>query len=463
LRRKDHTGTEGEEKIIADAGLMADGPDNIYTVFSNAEFPFPEVNLRDGSTVRLDKAAFALHRSAPDREDRKAVFAGYFGRLNDFRRTFGAQLYAQVKKDLFSMRARRYGSGLEAALDGGNIPAEVYHNLIKGVHTHLKTFHRYLEIRRRLLGVDRLHYYDLYAPVVPDLERTYSYDEAQTMVLDAFAPLGEEYVRTARRSFEERWLDVFPTGGKRSGAYSNGAAYDVHPYMLLNYNGKYDDVSTLAHELGHTMHSHLSNSRQPYPTAQYSIFVAEVASTFNESLLLDAVLRTVHDDRTRLILLVEYLDGVRGTVFRQTQFAEFELRIHEMAERGHTLTGDGLNNLYTEITRRYYGHDRGVCTVDDEIGSEWAHVPHFYYTFYVFQYATSFTASTALVDRVLAGEPGARELYLELLSAGGSDYPMALLKRAGVDMATPVPFERMIRRVDRVLDEVEEIIGSGDQ
>jgi oligoendopeptidase F len=463
LRRKDHTGTEGEEKIIADAGLMADGPDNIYTVFSNAEFPFPEVNLRDGSTVRLDKAAFALHRSAPDREDRKAVFAGYFGRLNDFRRTFGAQLYAQVKKDLFSMRARRYGSGLEAALDGGNIPAEVYHNLIKGVHTHLKTFHRYLEIRRRLLGVDRLHYYDLYAPVVPDLERTYSYDEAQTMVLDAFAPLGEEYVRTARRSFEERWLDVFPTEGKRSGAYSNGAAYDVHPYMLLNYNGKYDDVSTLAHELGHTMHSHLSNSRQPYPTAQYSIFVAEVASTFNESLLLDAVLRTVHDDRTRLILLVEYLDGVRGTVFRQTQFAEFELRIHEMAERGHTLTGDGLNNLYTEITRRYYGHDRGVCTVDDEIGSEWAHVPHFYYTFYVFQYATSFTASTALVDRVLAGEPGARELYLELLSAGGSDYPMALLKRAGVDMATPVPFERMIRRVDRVLDEVEEIIGSGDQ
>jgi oligoendopeptidase F len=277
-------------------------------------------------------------------------------------------------------------------------------------------------------------------------------------VLASLAPLGEDYLKVIRRAFTERWIDVFPNDGKRAGAYSLGAVYDVHPYMLLNYNGKYDDVSTLAHELGHAMHSYLSNTTQPYPTSRYSIFVAEVASTFNEALLLDHMLNTVKDDRVRLSLLGQYLDGVKGTLFRQVQFAEFELAIHEMAERGESLTGDALNKLYESITKKYYGHDQGICIVDDDVKAEWANVPHFYYNFYVFQYATSLTASSALSEEVLEGEKGAVQRYRELLSAGGSDYPINLLKKAGMDMTTSQPFALMMKKVNRVMDEMEKIL-----
>ncbi|MGB6031188.1 MAG: M3 family metallopeptidase, partial [Bacteroidota bacterium] len=264
-----------------------------------------------------------------------------------------------------------------------------------------------------------------------------------------------------KRAFTDRWMDVYPSEGKRAGAYSNGAAYDIHPYVLLNYNGKYDDVSTIAHELGHTMHSHLSNTHQPYPLSHYSIFVAEVASTFNEALLLNHMLKSITDDAIRLSLLGNYLDGLRATVFRQTQFAEFELRIHEMAERGETLTGDILNEVYDGITRRYYGHDSGLCVVDEECRAEWANVPHFYYNFYVFQYATSFTASAALSEKVISGDSESTQAYLRLLSAGGSDYPIALLSQAGVDMTGPVPFELTMQKMNRVLDEMESICGGG--
>ena len=459
LRRKEHTGTEGEEKIIADASLMADGPDNIFGVFSNADFPFPHVTLHDGSSVRLDKTAFGLYRTAANRDDRKAVFETYFKSLDGYRRTFGAQLYAQVKKDLFYMRAGRYASCLNSALDGDNIPLDVYTGLIAHAGRHLELFHRYLALRKRLLGVDELHYYDLYAPIVREVDLQYSYEEAQDIVLRSLAPLGEEYQATVKRAFTERWVDVYPGEGKRAGAYSNGAAYDVHPYILLNYNGKYDDVSTLAHELGHTMHSHLSNTQQPYPLSHYSIFVAEVASTFNEALLLEYMLKTITDDATRLSLLGSYLDGIRATVFRQTQFAEFELRIHEMAERGETLTGDVLNGVYDEIIRRYYGHDDGVCIIDDECRAEWANVPHFYYNFYVFQYATSFTASAALSEKVISGDPDVTNAYLRLLSAGGSDYPIMLLQQAGVDMTGSGPFELTMGMMTRVMDEIESICG----
>lgn len=458
LRRKEHTGTENEEKIIADAGLMADGPDNIYGIFSNADFPFPSVTLSDGKTVKLDKAAFGLYRAVPNREDRKKVFAAYFTALNTYRRTFGTQLYAQVKKDLFYMKARNYSSSLQSALDGGNIPIEVYQNLVKGVNDNLATFHRYLKLRKRMMGVDQLHYYDLYAPLVRDLSPGYTYEEAQKHILASLKPLGDDYIRVAKKGFAERWVDVFPTEGKRSGAYSQGSAYDVHPYMLLNYNGKYDDMSTLTHEFGHTMHSYLANTSQPYPTSQYSIFVAEVASTFNEALLMDYMLKTIKDDDTRLTLLGNYLDNIKGTIFRQTQFAEFELRIHEIAEKGGSLTGELFNEVYTEITRRYYGHDRGLCVVDDEVKAEWAHIPHFYYNFYVYQYATSFTASAALSEEVIAGDKTATQKYLELLKGGGSDYPIALLKKAGVDMATGHPFELSMKKMNRVMDEMEKIL-----
>jgi oligoendopeptidase F len=458
LRRKAHTGTEGEEKIIADAGLMSDAASSIHGIFSNADFPYPEVTLSDGRTVKLDSSGFALQRTSANREDRKKVFAAFMGRLNDYRRTNGTQLNAQINKDLFYRNARRYSSSLESALDSSNIPTRVYSSLIENVNKNLGTFHRYLKLRQRILGLDQLHYYDLYAPLLENVDLRYSYEDSQKHILAALKPLGEDYVATIKKAFENRWIDVYPTESKRSGAYSNGSAYDVHPYVLLNYNGKYDDMSTTAHELGHTMHSYLSNKNQPYATSDYPIFVAEVASTFNEALLIDYMLQQIKDDAARLSLLGNYLEGIKGTVFRQTQFAEFELRIHEMAEKGEPLTGDVLNKVYEEIVRKYYGHDQKVCLVDDEIKAEWMYISHFYYNFYVYQYATAFTASAALSERTLAGDKESTQKYIRFLSSGGSDYPIDLLKKAGVDMTTSEPFDLTMKKMNRVMDEMEKIL-----
>ena len=458
LRRQAHTGSEGEEKIIADAGLMADTPGEINNVFSNADFPYPEVTLADGKTLRLDAAGFALARQSRDREDRRKVFAAFFGKLDGFRRSFGTQLQAQVRKDMFYARARKYPSSLESALDRNAIPVAVYRGLVDGVNANLATFHRYLKLRRRILGVPELHYYDLYAPLLPGVDLSYDLDQAQALVIAAMAPLGADYQAVLRRAFAERWLDFYPTEGKHSGAYSNGSVYDVHPYMLLNYNGKYEDLTTLAHELGHTMQSYYSNKAQPYQSARYPIFVAEVASTFNEALLSRHMLDTIPDDATRLSLLGSYLEGVKGTLFRQAQFAEFELLIHEKAEKGEALTGDALDALYLELLRRHYGQAQGVCLVDDDVKAEWAYIPHFYYDFYVYQYATSFTASTALAEKVLAGDAAAKRRYLDFLSAGGSDYPIELLRKAGVDMTTREPFDLTMRKANRAMDEMEALL-----
>ncbi len=457
LRKKDHTGTEGEERIIAEANLMADSPVSINNIFSNADFPYPEVELHDGTSVRLDPAAFSLHRRSPVREDRKKVFAAYLGKIHEFRRTFGAQLSAEVRKNLFFTHARNYGSCLERALDAYNIPVAVYKNLIFGVHANFETLHRYLGIRKRLLGLDDLHYYDLYAPVVKEIDLNYAYEEAVDHVMVSLEPLGDGYLDTARKALSNRWIDVYHNDGKRSGAYSNGSVYDAHPYMLLNYNGKYDDVSTLTHELGHTMHSFLTNRNQPYALSNYSIFVAEVASTFNEALLLNYMLGIEKREEVRLSLLCNYLDNARATVYRQVQFAEFELKIHETVESGTALTGDLLDSFYETIARKYYGHDQGICIVDDEIKSEWAYIPHFYYNFYVYQYATSYTASAALSERVLSGDKDAREGYLRLLASGGCDYPIALLKQVGLDMTTSQPLEATLDRMNRIMDEIEKI------
>jgi len=458
VRRKAHAGTEGEEKIIADAGLMSDAASSVYTIFSNADFPFAVIPHHDGAPITMDKAAFNLYRAVPNRAFRKNVFDSYFGRLDEYRRTFGTQLYAQVKRDMFYMKARKYNSCLESALDGSNIPVDVYTNLVKNVNDNLTTFHRYLNLRRRLIGVDELHYYDLYVPMVSVVDKKYSVEEAQQHILQALAPFGSSYTSVVEKAFNERWIDVYPNTGKVAGAYSNGDAYDVHPYILLNYNGMYDDVSTLAHELGHTMHSYLANTTQPYPNAGYSIFVAEVASTFNEALLMNQMLKTVTDADVRLNLLGNYLDGIKGTLFRQVQFAEFELAIHKKAEGGESLTGESLDALYLDIVRKYYGHAKGVCIVDDEIKAEWANIPHFYYNFYVFQYATSLTASSALSEAVIAGDTKAKDRFLDLLAAGGSDYPIALLKKAGVDMTSSQPFELMMKKMNRVMDEMEKIL-----
>lgn len=458
LRRKPHTGTEGEEKILADAALVSDAASNSYGIFTDADFPYPEVTLSDGKKVTITKSAFELYRASANREDRRLVFKAFFNKINEFRATFGTMLYGEVKKNMFFARASKYNSAIERSLNANNIPVPVYKSLVENVNNNLRTLHRYLGLRKRLLGVDTLHYYDLYAPLLKSVDLTYTPEEAQSNIIASFAPLGKEYVDVVHKAFNERWIDLHPTTGKRSGAYSNGAGYDVHPFMLLNYNGKYNDLRTLAHELGHTMQSYLSNKAQPYPTANYPIFTAEVASTFNEVLLNDHMLKSIKDDNIRLSILGGYVEGMKGTFFRQTQFAEFEMRVHEMAERGESLTGDKLNDLYLEITRKYYGHNKGVCVVGDEVKSEWMFIPHFYYNFYVYQYATSFTASAALAEPVLAGDKEAKRKYMEFISAGGSEYAIDLLKKAGVDMTTSQPFTITMTKMNKVMDEMEKIL-----
>lgn len=458
LRAKPHTLSQQEEKILARTGQMADGPGSVYTVFSNAEMPYPEITLSDGTTATLNKSGFALHRASSNREDREAVFQTFWTAIDKFRQTFGVQLYSHLQTHIFYTRSRNYESSLHRALDRNNIPVEVYHSLIRNVRNNLDTFHRYLRLRQRMLGVDAMKYSDLYAPVVKGLDLKYTFDQGRDLYLDSLGPLGPEYRKAAQTAFEQRWIDVYPTPGKRSGAYSNGSAYDVHPYILLNFNGRYDDVSTMAHEMGHALHSYYANRTQPFPLADYSTFVAEVASTFNEALLIQKMLHEIQDDDARLSLLMNYLDGIKGTVFRQTQFAEFELRMHEMAERGEPLTGDAFTKLYGEILKEYYGHDKGVCRIDDLYAVEWAYIPHFYYNFYVYQYSTSFTAATALAEEVRSGDEGAAQRYLKFISAGGSDYPIAILKEAGIDMTTAGPFEKTMAVMNRTMDEIEAIL-----
>ena len=458
FRRAAHTLSDAEEKLLADAGPLAGNPSSLFNILSNADFPYPTITLSTGKSVKLDQAAFGELRALPNRADREKVMAAFFASLGSFGRTFGTSMSGEVLKVQFYAKARKYPSSLEAQLDGPNIPTTVYTRLIDGVNRNLPAFHRYLKLRKRMMKLDQLHYYDLYAPLVSSVALTYTPGEAQKLVLAAVAPLGPEYQATIGRAFDSRWIDLFPNDGKASGAYSDGAAYDVHPYMLINYNGQYTDVSTLAHELGHTMQSFFSNKTQPYPLAGYPTFVAEVASTFNESLLIDYMLGQIKADDTRLSLLGNYLENIKGTVFRQTQFAEFELRMHEMAQKGQPITGDALSKLYLEITKKYYGHDDGICLVDPYIAHEWSYIPHFYRDFYVFQYATSFTASSALAEKVKAGDPEAKTRYLAFLSAGGSKYPVDLLKDAGVDMTTDEPLDLTIKKMNQIMDEMEKIL-----
>jgi oligoendopeptidase F len=458
-RRRPHTGSDAEEKLLAGASVLANGPSTIYGILSDADFPYPTVTLSDGKSVRLDSAAFSVYRGVQNRDDRQKVMSAFFGALGKYRATFGATLSTQVQSDIFYARARKYDSALQAALDPAHIPSSVYMHLIDGVNKNLPTFHRYLRLRKKMMGItDELHYYDLYAPLVSEVNLKYTPEEAQKHVLEAVTPLGPDYSTVVRRAFNERWVDFYPTEGKQSGAYSNGGAYDVHPFMLLNYLGEYNDVSTLAHELGHTMHSYYSNKTQPYPTASYQTFVAEVASTFNEALLMDHMLKQIKDKPTRLALLGNYLENAKATVFRQTQFAEFELRLHEMAEKEQPITGDALAKLYLDITKHYYGAADGITVVDDYIRNEWSYIPHFYRDFYVFQYATSFTAAEALSSKVLSGDKAATDRYLRFISSGGSKYPIDLLKDAGVDMTTDEPLDLTIKKMNAVMDEMEKLL-----
>jgi oligoendopeptidase F len=463
LRRQAHKLSEKEEKIIAEAGLMSGEPNTIYGIFTDAELPYPKITLSDGKEVTLNQAGYGLYRASVNRLDREKVFKAFWEKMNAFRQTLGADLYAKIKGDIFYTRVRGYESSLHTALDVNAIPVEVYYSLIENVNKNLNFFHRYLKIKQRMLGVDTLKYSDLYAPTVKGVDLNYTIEEAKSLVLDAVKPLGHEYQKAVKEGFANRWIDVYPTEGKASGAYSNGSAYDVHPYILLNFNGKYSDVSTLAHELGHTMHSYLSNKNQPFPLSQYPIFVAEVASTLNEALLMHMIMQTIKDDDVRLSLFMQYLDGIKGTVFRQTQFAEFELRMHEIAEKDQPLTGDSLTRLYGEILKKYYGAEQGVTLITENEMVEWSYIPHFYYNFYVYQYATSFTASTALAEKVIEEEKGAVDHVLAFLSAGGSKYPIDILKDAGVDMTSSEPFDMTMRAMNRTMDEIEKILDKRDK
>jgi len=458
-RRAPHTLSDAEEKILADASPLAASGQNIYSILTNADFPYPTVTLSDGRTARVDPSGYAELRTLPSRDDRELAMSAFLNTLATFNRTFGTMMNANVQKVAFYARTRKYASHLEAALDGPNIPISVYARLIDGINRSLPSFHRYLRLRKRMMGLtDDLRYHDLYAPLVSSVQLKFTPEEAEQKILDSLHPLGSEYTEVVRRSFNERWIDFFPSPGKRSGAYSEGGAYDVHPYMLLNYQGQYNDVSTLAHELGHTMHSYYSNASQPYALANYPTFVAEVASTFNEALLIERVLQETQDVPTRLSLLGSYLENIKATVFRQTQFAEFELRVHQTAERGEPITGETLSNIYLDIARKYYGHAEGICVVDDYVRNEWSYIPHFYLGFYVFQYATSFTAAEALSEKVLAGDVDARRRYLTFLGSGTSKYPIELLKDAGVDMTTDEPLDMTIRKMNGVMDEIEGLL-----
>jgi oligoendopeptidase F len=461
IRWKPHTRTAAEERIVAEAGSLQSAGANAYGVLKDADLPYPSVTLASGESVRLDNAAYTLQRQSRVRADRLKVFDAFFGALRGFERTMGSTLYAAVQGHEFTRKVRGFGSSLESALFPDDIPPAVYRQLVKDVRRSLPTLHRYLALRKRMLGLDELKYQDLYVPLVQQVDLKYTPEEARAITLEALAPLGNEYVAALRQGFEAGWTDYLPTTGKRPGAYSTGV-YGVHPYQLLNFNGTYEDLTTLAHESGHSMHTFLANAKQPYATASYSTFVAEVASTLNENLLVHDLLGRAKDDPTRLFLLGNFLETMRATLFRQTQFAEFELAIHDLVDRGEVFTGETLSKMYLDLVRDYYGHAKNVCKVDDVLAVEWAYIPHFYYNFYVYQYATSIVASTTLARAIREEAPRhetrRRDAYLALLRGGGSKYPIELLKDAGVDMTTSKPFDAAMSEMNGIMDEIEKIL-----
>lgn len=456
LRQAGHVLPAGEQKIASLTGHFAGTPSQAAGLLNNVDLPRNDVKLSDGSTVNLNQANYQKYRASGVTADRRAVMEAFWTNQKRFGNTFAALQDGTVKTHLFDAQIRKYPDCLTAALEPNAIDPKVYTGLIDAVKANLSPMHRLLKLRQRLLGLPELRYGDIYASAVASVDKTYTYDEAKRLVIDACAPLGPAYQDLLRKGFAERWVDVYPNQGKRSGAYSSGS-YGTHPYVLMNYNGSYRDVSTLAHELGHSLHSHFSNTTQPYPVADYPIFLAEIASTFNENLLMHKLLKSETDDRLKLYLLDTYLEGLRGTLYRQTLFADFELRMHRLVEQGQSLTPEWLDKTYLDLTRTYYGHDQNVVKVEDYIQSEWSGIPHFHYNFYVYQYATGVVASMALTDAVLnEGEP-ARARYLAFLSAGGSADPLDTLRKAGVDLTKPEALKGAFRVFDRYVDEMEKI------
>ena len=457
LRQEPHTLSDETEQVIAATGPVVQGPERIYAMLTSSDMPFPTVTLSTGEEVRLDQAAYSLHRASRNRDDRRLVFDRFWGVWKAYETTLGQTLDTHVKTHVFQAKTRRYDSALDAALSGPNIPTAVYQKLIEATHRHLPSLHRYFRLRQRMLGLDDLHYYDIYPPLVAS-QRTFDIAESKALTRASAAPLGDHYLELLEKGFTGTWMHVYPQQGKAPGAYMYGDVYDVHPFLLLNHNGQFNDVSTFTHEWGHAIHTMLAQEHNPYETAGYATFTAEIASTTNEILLQEHMLAQDISDEERLFYLGTALEAVRGTFFRQVMFAEFELRIHEMVEAGEALSGEKMTAVYEQLLRQYHGADAGVMTIDPAYAVEWAFIPHFYRNFYVFQYATSIAGGTRFAERFLTGDDQARDDYLAVLSAGGSRYAYELLQEYGIDLATDAPYDALIARMDRVMDEIEAIL-----
>ena len=453
-RRREHILSPECEKILAAAGEMAETPENIGSVFRNADITFPDVTDSQGNTHKLTGGSFVPLLESPDVTLRRNTFETYYNRLGEFKNTVASILDGQFKQLRFFADARKYGSTLEASLDRTEVPTEVYHNLIAAVHANLDKMYRYVSLRKKLLGVDELHMYDVYTPIVADAAEEITFGQAKETVLEALSVLGEDYIALLKEGFNNRWIDVYENVGKRGGAYSSGNSRP-HPYVLLNHKNNLDSQFTLAHEMGHALHSYYSCKNQPVCTSNYVIFVAEVASTCNEILLMRHLLGKTTDKRGRAYLINHFLDQFKGTVYRQTMFAEFELMMGKMSEAGETLTAEKLCDKYLELNKLYFGPD---MVSDQGISLEWARIPHFFYNYYVFQYATGFSAACAIASRILElGEPAVKD-YKKFLSSGGSTDPISLLKIAGVDMSTPEPVNAGLKLFGELIDEMEELL-----
>jgi oligoendopeptidase F len=453
--QRPHVLSAEQEALLAEASEVMSSPSNTFGMLNNADLEFPSIKDENGEEVEITHGRYIRFLESEDRRVREDAFKAVYKTYGSFKNTFSSTLSGNIKKDNFNARVRKYDSARHAALAANNIPESVYENLVNTVNDNLHLLHRYVKLRRKVLGVEKLHMYDLFTPLVKNVKMEIPYAEAKDYVLKGLEPLGEEYNNVLKEGFENRWVDVYENKGKRSGAYSSGA-YGTNPYILMNWQDNVNNLFTLAHEFGHSVHSYYTRKTQPYPYGSYSIFVAEVASTCNEALLNDYMLKTIDDEQKRLYLLNHYLEGFRGTVFRQTMFAEFEHMIHQKAQNNEALTADSLTKDYYELNKKYFGEED--IEIDEEIGLEWSRIPHFYYNYYVYQYATGFSAATALSKQILEEGQPAVERYIEFLKSGSSDYPIEVLKKAGVDMTSSTPIEEALKVFEEKLNEMEALL-----
>lgn len=459
LRSAPHTLDAKTEEILAQASLALSASEQIYESYANADIPWPTVTLSEGQEVTLSQAGYSLWRAAPNRDDRKLVFDTFWQTWNQYNDGMGATMAATIQSNVFGAKVRNHDSTLAANLFDDGLPPEVYTQLVTQVNQSLPLFHRYLSLRGRMLGVDDLRYFDIYPPLVEVDTGEFDLARSAAITFEALKPFGEDYLALLKQGLDGEWMHSHPAPGKRSGAYMNGSIYDVHPFVLLNHNDDYESLSTFAHEWGHAVHSLLAQKQNPYETASYSTFTAEMASTINEILLQEYMIENARSDEEKLFYLGGALENIRGTLFRQTMFAEFELAMHEAVEAGEPLTGPKLSEMYGELLKRYHGHELGILTIDDEYAAEWAFIPHFYYDFYVFQYATSITGAAWFAEQFLAGDEQVRDSFIRVLSAGGSDYAHNILRdEAGLDMTTAEAYAPVLRRMESLMDRIEALL-----